>query len=116
MLVVENDVESHRALVQDIYDKIIIESSRVLHSAKLFSIDILRQEDPTYAEMAKALHLVCDMIDLLVEHANLKEHIWTCSKARDYAQFVANVAKAIEEDDDVELQELVKQMDKRSFL
>ncbi len=103
-------------VVQKIYDRVIQVSSRVLRNAKLFSIDILKQENPSYAEMAENLTKICSLIDFLVEEDDLKEHQWTCVKARDYARFVADVAKAIENNDEIKLKTLIAEMDKGSFL
>lgn len=116
MYAVDKELESHHTVIQAIYEKVILESSKVLRNAKMFSIDILKQEDPSYSEMAEILHKVCNLIDHLVETNGLVEHEWTCVKARDYSKFVADVAKAIAEDDEVELERLTEEMDKRSFL
>ncbi|UYM14243.1 PH domain-containing protein [Endozoicomonas euniceicola] len=116
MYAVDTDDEYSR-LVQAVYDKVILESSKVLLNSKRFSIHILKlADDPTYQEIADALLEVCDMIDFLVKHRGLEEHAWTCAKARDYAKFVADVAKAIEACDEVELKRLTEEMDKGSFL
>ncbi|WP_062269486.1 hypothetical protein [Endozoicomonas arenosclerae] len=116
MYVVDSEVDSHHALVQAIYDKIIQVSSRVLRSAQTFNIDILKLEDPSYTEMAASLEKVCNLIEHLIKTHDLETHEWTLTKARDYTEFVANVAKAIAADDEVELERLTKEMNTRSFL
>lgn len=103
-------------IVSNIYERVLNTSNNVLRNCKRFSIEALREEDPTYEQIAEHLEEMCDILDSLLSHNNYTEHDWTFSKAKDYAEFVRGIAKAISSHDDSQLKQLIKTVDKWSFL
>ncbi|MGO0309129.1 hypothetical protein ACTL6P_21515 [Endozoicomonas acroporae] len=121
MYQVARDEDPLDALVNYLYDKIIQQSSEVLKNAEDFSIEVLKKENPSYAEIAEDMKKIGDMMDYLINHGQLKskgytQNHWTLNKAQDYVRFVAEVAKAIQAEDEIKLKTLTKTANEWSFL
>ncbi|AMO56427.1 hypothetical protein GZ77_06450 [Endozoicomonas montiporae] len=116
------NVQSLDTLVRELYDTVLLESSKVLRNAKRFSIQVLKEEDnPSYEQIADDLLFICELLDALINHDRIKddeytENHWTLSRAKDYARFVQDVAKAIQAGDETRIKALTTQADRWSFL
>lgn len=99
-------------LVAEVYDLVLHSANTVLRSCKLFSISVLKLEDPTYSEIAEQLKELCDIL----EKVNVRDPDMKISKAREYADHVRLIAAAIETDDEDALNRHVAELDRRSFL
>lgn len=99
-------------LVVRVYDHILQSANTVLRNCKLFSIEILKLEDPTYAEIANQLKGLCDILDKL----QTDDPDMRVLKAHEYADHVRLIAAAIEVEDEDSLNRHVEELDRRSFL
>lgn len=99
-------------VVARVYDHILHSANTVLRNCKLFNIQILKLEDPTYADIASQLKDLCDILDKLqIDDPDMK-----VVKAREYADHVRLIAAAIEVEDEDSLSRHVEELDRRSFL
>lgn len=99
--------------VEDYYEKVIAISNKVLRNCKLFHISILKEENPSFTEVAEHLTAFADIINVLAHTAEM-EH--KAAKAQEYAANVKQIAEAIEANNETELQRLVDELDRRPFL
>ena len=100
-------------LVENVYDQVLHSANLVLRSCKLFSISVLKIEDPTYSEIAEQLKELCDILDKVNISGPDELKI---SNAREYANHVRLIAAAIETEDEKTLNRHVQELDRRPFL
>lgn len=106
--------DRRKEIVNELYEYVILTSSRVLHNAKNFSIAVLKLEnDPTYTEIAEHMEEITAIINLISDDF---DEDFTAGKAKEYSDCVTKIANAIVEGDEEELSRLVEELDKRSFL
>lgn len=105
-----NAISQH--LVTEVYDLVLASANTVLRSCKLFSISVLKLEDPTYSDIAEQLKELCEIL----EKVNVKDPEMKVDKAKEYADHVRLIAAAIETDDEDALNRHVAELDRRSFL
>lgn len=103
----------HKVVVELLYTKLMDSANRFLHNAKNYSINVLKLENPTYAEIAKQMREVAAIITVLAENVN---DPMIGPKAFEYVTLMDGIAKAIDTLDDVALQDFVSQLDRRPFL
>lgn len=101
--------------VQDAYDIVLDVANRVLRQCKLFSIESLQEENPTVAEIARRLHMICGLMHQLGECDGLEGEM-TAQKAHEYAEHVQALANAIEANDVLALDHECNELHRRSFL
>lgn len=101
--------------VQDAYDIVLDVANRVLRQCRLFSIESLQEENPTAAEIARRLHMICGLMNQLSECDGLDGEM-TAIKAHEYAGHVQALANAIEANDVIALDHECNELHKRSFL
>lgn len=104
-------VDIDKGLIDQVYDTVLLGANRTLRNCKTFSVEMLKLEDPTYAQIAKHLRKLCDLLEDLDDDTNLR-----VTKAREYADHVRLIAAAIDKGDQEILDRLVEELDKRSFL
>lgn len=105
--------QERRELVEDLYNDILRVANRILHNCKNFNISILAKENPTYGEIAKQMREVCGLMRVVSGDID-SDHM--AGKAREYAFHIGLIAEAIEANDEVELNRLTSELDRRSFL
>jgi len=81
----------------------------------LFSIESLKEENPTIGEIARRMRVICKLMRDLDECDGLGDQ-WTIEKAHEYADHVQALADAIEADDVIELDRQCELLNRRSFL
>lgn len=102
--------------VQDAYEIVLDVANRVLRQCKLFSIDSLKEENPTVSEIARRLRYICGLIQQLDECDNPEGDGQLVQKAHEYADHVQALANAIEKNDVLALDHECTELHKRSFV
>lgn len=106
-----------KKLIRDAYENILETSNSILRNCKLFSIEILQQEDPSYAEIALQLEEISEMIGIVYDgHPGNAEAFRLEVKAREYTKNISNIAAAIRLGDNDLLEEYIQELDRRPFL
>lgn len=106
-----------KELIEQAYANILNTASGILKNCKLFAIEILQQEDPSYADMAKQLEEISEMIDIVYDgHPDNAEAFRLAVKAREYTKNISNIAGAIRLGDKELLEEYIQELDRRPFL
>lgn len=106
-----------RDLVESAYAEILRTASQILRNCKLFSIEILQQENPSYEEMAEQLEEVAKIIEAIQSsYPKDADGFRTAVKAKEYTQNIANIARAIRFGDRGLLQEYINELGRRPFL
>lgn len=101
--------------VEQAYVIVVDVANRVLRQCRLFSIDGLKEENPTIGEIARRMRVICKLMRDLDECDGLNGQ-WTVDKAHEYADHVQALADAIDADDVLELDRQCELLNKRSFL
>ena len=104
--------ETRQELATNLYDNILQVANRLLRNSKMFSIEVLRLENPSYTEIATQLRELCGILETLSN----EDEEFTVAKAYEYARNVKDIAEAIENGDEEELQRHVEALDGRPFL
>ncbi len=107
------NVAQKQARVRDLYNLVLQTANKFLHNAKHFKIEILQEEDPTYEQLAEVIDQACKIITSLSEDVN---DPLTGQKAYEYCSLMKAMAVAIKNSDETKLDEIVKDLDRRSFL
>lgn len=114
MAIVDGELKQ---LIDEAYGNILQTANRALRNCKLFSIEMLQQEDPSYEVIALHLEEVAKIIEVVHEaYPNDIEGFRTAVKAQEYAQNIANIAGAIKVGDNEKLQTYIEELDRRPFL
>ena len=106
-----------RDVVDHIYWSVLQTTGEVLRNCKLFSIEILQLEDPSYEDIAEQMTQLSRILDLISQgYPDDAEGFHKAVKAAEYATEVAYIAKAIRRSDEELLHELVRNLDRRPLL
>lgn len=105
--------EQKKEWVDRLYDELIRTANHFLHNAKNFHINVLKLENPTYADVASEFRKVAGIIDILAEQI---EDGLTGVKAHEYVTYMEQIAQAIDKGCAETLLNVVNELDKRSFL
>lgn len=109
--------EELKKLINEAYENILHTSNKILRNCRLFTIEVLQQEDPTYEEIAEHLHEVAGLIGVVQkDYPKDADGFRTATKAREYAQNIANIAGAIRLGDKILLEEYLKELERRPFV
>ena len=103
----------HNELVQRAYDKVLQIATQALHNCKIsgLQIEILREENPTYTEIAQDMNRISSLLEKIDNDTELK-----VTKAKSYSQDIALIAKAIEDGNEDDLQKHYDSLNRRPFL
>ncbi|WP_312141251.1 hypothetical protein [Stutzerimonas nitrititolerans] len=101
--------------VDDAYYVVLDVANRVLRQCTAFSIERLREENPTIAEIARSMRLICKLMHVL-EECDAIGAGWTIHKAHEYADHVQALADAIDSGDEQELLRQCETLKGRNFL
>ena len=113
-LILDNDVLLKKVL--DVYEEILKKANYVLQNSKRFSIKILKDENPTYSQIASMLEDICEMAELITKHTDDCKINFTLDKMITYTREIKEIAKAVENGCENELAECIVRLDKMSFL
>lgn len=109
--------EELKKLIDEAYDGVLEVANRALRNCTLFTIEILKQEDPSYEAIANQLEEAADIIEIIhKQNPDDIEGFRTAVKAREYAQDVSNLAGAIKLGDEDLLQEYIDELNRRPFV
>ncbi len=101
--------------VEEAYTAVLHVANTVLRKCKLFAIEGLQSENPTISEIATRLRVICGLMEQ-IENLMPSVDCTVAHKAKEYADHISLIAKAIDAGDETELALQVKQLDARSFL
>lgn len=90
-------------------------ANSVLRKCTIFSLDALKEENPTIAEIALGMKLICAVLSEAAKEGSLEDAL-AAQKAWDYALHIHHIAIAIEKGDEAELTRQTDELTKRSFL
>jgi len=106
-----------RELINQAYDSILQTANKALRNCRMFSIKILKQEDPSYEVVALHLEEVSKLIEAVHNaHPEDIEGFRLAVKAQEYAQDISNIAGAIRLENEALLQEYIELLDRRPFI
>lgn len=103
------DIDSH--LIDRIYEAILHGANKVLRNCTMFSIEVLKLDDPSYAQIALHLRKLCEILDEMDDDSELR-----VTKAREYTNHIRLIAAAIDTDDEASLNRHVEELSRRSFI
>jgi hypothetical protein len=106
---VEYEKEQFQALAEHAYDRVLQTANRFMFNCKNFPIEILKLEDPSYAEIAHVLHKSAGLIAFLSDEFDPMMG----TKAHDYCQLMTAMAVAIDQGNEIELARLVAEMERK---
>lgn len=106
-LLVENRENATR-----LYSMVLQTSNMFLHNCRHFSIGMLREENPTYAEVAKIMKQLAGIISALADDFDPMMG----QKAHEYCELMTHMGVAIEGDDRVRLVALVAELERKPCL
>lgn len=92
-----------------IYDQIVRTSNQFLHNCKGFSVEILRLEQPTYAEVAEIMRRLARLVVVLSDDFDPM----LGQKAYEYCDLMHRMGIAIENGDQVALERWVKELERK---
>lgn len=104
--------EEYRHQARQLYDKILHVANQFLVNCKLFQIETLAEEDPTYEEVGNAMHDVGKIVYALAE--DFDPHM--AQKAIEFCHLMKQMGAAIRNQNQVELSGLVATLDRRPFV
>lgn len=100
-----------------LYETVIKAVNRILHDCKHQTVITLQLvDDPTYEQMATSLDLIADFLTLISMRINHCDTEHLADKAKEYVGYAKKIAIAIANSDQAQLDNLVAELDKRSFL
>lgn len=103
--------ELDRHLVDRIYDTVLVGANKVLRNCRMFSIEVLKLDDPSYTQIASHLRKLCEILEDLDDDTELR-----VTKALEYANHIRLIAAAIETGDEDGLNRHVEELNRRSFM
>jgi hypothetical protein len=104
-----NDGLSIEDACRHLYNEIIRTSNRFLHNCKFFPLDILRGEEPSYAELARGMKFLAVIINTLAVDF---DPMWG-QQASEYCELMARIGVAITQDDKVALATCVGELERK---
>jgi hypothetical protein len=106
---VDDKTKELRPLAEQLYDEVLRTSNYFLHNCKTFPLGILKGEDPSYSELALGMKRLAVVITLLAVDFDPMMG----QKASEYCELMSQIGLAIEKSDEVSLQALVSELEKR---
>ena len=100
--------------VQEAYFAVIHIANKVLRECRLFSLETLQEANPTISEIAQRLLFICKVLESLADFEHCDELL--PSKAREYAEHIRLIARAVDAGDESELHLQVDSLNRRSFI
>lgn len=94
---------------QQLYDGILRTANRFLYEAKGFSVEVLKWEDPSFAEVAAVSIRIAEIITLIADDFDPMMG----QKATEYCELMRKIGVAIEEDDQVALDRALVELERR---
>lgn len=104
--------EEMRAAAQDLYDRVLQTANRFLTAGKLYSVQFLAKENPTFSEVAALMSQVVDIIEALSHRFDPMMH----AKALEYCSYMVKMGAAIAAKDQPEVTKLCQELDRKPFL
>ncbi|WAC45614.1 hypothetical protein OU997_05425 [Pseudomonas sp. SL4(2022)] len=101
--------------VEQAYTIVLDVAIRVLRQCRLFSIESLKEENPTIGEIARRMRVIVSLMRGLDECDGFGDQ-WTVDKAHEYCDLVQALADAIDADDVIALDRQCELLNRRSFL
>lgn len=98
--------------VRILYERVLHVSNRFLYQCKTFHITILALEDPSFTAIAHHTKQVADMIRVIADGSDPM----IVGKADEYCDLMLKIAVAIEEQDEVQLNSLVNELERKPGL
>lgn len=108
---IEPEVDN-RVSADALYEIVLRISNRFLHNCRHFSIEILKLENPTYAEIAVLMKKVAVIIATLADDFDPMMG----QKAHEYCELMHRIGIAIEQGDQIALEKYVRELDRRPGL
>ncbi len=100
--------EDHAA-AKHLYDKVLQTANHFMYNCKHFSISVLQDEDPSYAEVADIMDKVAGIITLLADEFDPMMG----QKAIDYCDLMKGMGAAIRRGDELQLARLVAELERK---
>lgn len=98
-----------RVSAERLYEVILRTSNHFLHNCRGFSVEILRLERPTYAEVAEIMRKVGRIVVALSDDFDPMMG----QKAFEYCELMAKIGVAIDNNDQIGLERLVTELERR---
>lgn len=105
--------DSKKQLVDELYSKVLHVANRFLHSAKNFNLSVLQLENPSYAEIAAQMTKLASLIKILCDDIG---DCHTGFKAQEYCDLMVNMASAITNDSQDELEQVINLLNRKPFI
>ena len=96
----------------DLYGRILQMANFFLREAQMFEISILQGYDPSFEELARVMETIAG----IVYNAMIDIDPHYAQKAMDYSNYMKRMSRAIVQGDEEELQRLVEELGKMSFV
>ena len=97
---------------QELYSAVLHTANQFLTNCKLFSIEVLQQENPTYEDVAKLMQRVVAILTLVMDEIDPM----VGQKAGEYVGLMTKMGVAIRNGDSDTLSKLVDELDRKPFL
>lgn len=94
---------------QRLYDEVIRTSNYFLHNCKYFSIEVLKEEDPSYSEVARLMRQVAEIIKVVADSFDPMMG----QKAVEYCDIMMFMGIAIEKRDAIQLSKWVRELERK---
>lgn len=104
-------IENER-YAQALFDAVLQTANQFLHNCQHFSISILAESNPTYAEIAELMGKLSKIILALADDFDPM----LCQKAFDYCLLMKNIGEAIKNLDEDALSKHVVELQRKPFL
>ena len=88
-------------------------ANRFLHNAKNFNLSVLQLENPSYAEIAAQMTKISNLIQVMCDDIG---DCHTGFKAQEYCQLMVSMAKAITDESQDELQNVINILNGKPFI
>jgi len=101
--------EQEKTNAQELYDAILRTANQFWHNGKHFSVEILKAENPSYAEVAEIMKKLAVILTVLSDDFDPMMG----QKAFEYCELMRRMGVAIQNSDQIELTKLVGELDRR---
>lgn len=100
------------AEARTLYSEVVRTANYFLHNCKHFSVQVLQDENPTYAEVAEIMKQAAGIIKILADDCDPM----LCQQAHEYCELMTNMGIAIETGDELRLSTLVSELERKPGL
>lgn len=104
-----DDTVDTKTRAQHLYDGILRTANRFLYEAKGFSVEVLKWENPSFAEVAEISARVAEIITLIADDFDPMMG----QKATEYCELMRKIGVAIDKDDQVALDQALVELERR---